>query len=100
MSAWFAAFSATVAVVILGSATAVTFKAFKELLLFGLVPWARYGAWMGVLAGLLGVVTVVLTIRAQTKNKLPIGSLLGFLVTGIAATMLTAFLLFWGLGPI
>ena len=98
-SAWFSAFLATVTLVILGSATAVTFKAFKELLLFGLVPWARYGAWAGVLVGLLGIVTVVLTVRAQTKNKLPIGSLLGFLATGLAATALSAFLLFWDLGP-
>jgi hypothetical protein len=77
-----------------------TFKAFDPLLLFGLVAWARFGAWAGVLAALFGIAAVALTIRAQSKNRLPIGSLLGFLVTGIAATALGAFFLYWDPGPV
>ena len=68
-------------------------------LLFGLVPWARWGALAGLLAGIAGIGAVVLTVRAQMTQKLPIGTLLGFLLTGLAAISMSVFLIFWGLGP-
>ena len=65
----------------------------------GLVPWAKYGALAGLFAGIAGFGAVVLTVRAQRRQKLPIGTLLGFLLTGLAAISLSVFLIFWGLGP-
>lgn len=97
--AWLAAFLATLAVAVLGAAMGVTFKTSKVLLLFGLVPWARYGAIAGLLAGLLGLATVVLTLLAHRRLRLPVGTLLGLLLTGVATVSLSAFLLVWGLGP-
>ena len=69
------------------------------LLIFGLVPWAQYGAWMGLVAGVLGLVTLLATINARRHGPLPIGTLLGFLLTGTAALGLSSFMLMWGLGP-
>jgi len=97
--AWLAAFLATLAVAVLGTAMGVTFKASKVLPLLGLVPWARYGALAGFLAGLLGLVTVGLIARAHRRLTLPVGTLIGLLLTGVAATSLSVFLLVWGLGP-
>jgi len=99
VTTWFAAFLVALSAGIIGSAIGVTFKSFEALLLFGLVPWARLGAIAGVLAGIAGIATLVLTVRAHRNHKLPVGTLLGFLLTGIAATSFTVFLFCWGLGP-
>ena len=97
--AWLAALASVSTVSILGAAVAATADVSELLLIFGLVPWAQFGAWSGLLAGVLGLVTLAMTIRARWQNALPIGVLLGFLMTGGAAVGLSAFLLFWGLGP-
>jgi hypothetical protein len=97
--AWLTALLATTAVAVLGAAMGATFKASKVLPLLGLVPWARYGALAGLFAGVLGLVTVVLTLAAHRRITLPVGTLIGLLLTGVAASSLSAFLLVWGLGP-
>lgn len=98
-AAWLTSFLAVTAIVTLGAAAAVTAEASELLLAFGLVPWARFGAWLGLLAGVLGILTVVMVIRTQASYRLPIGTLLGFLLTGAAAAGLAGFILSWGLSP-
>ena len=56
-------------------------------------------ATLVVFAGLFGLAALVLTIRARMKDRLPIGTLTGFLLTGLAAVGLSSFLLYWDLGP-
>ena len=97
--AWLAALLSVAAVCILGAAFAVTAETSELLLIFGLVPWAKFGSWSGLLAGVLGLITLVVTVRTQRKKALPIGTLLGLLLTGGAALSLGVFLVFWGLGP-
>jgi hypothetical protein len=99
VTTWLAAFLVVLSAAVLGAAIGVTYKASEVLLLFGLVPWARWGALAGLLAGIAGIGAVVLTVRAQMTQKLPIGTLLGFLLTGLAAISMSVFLIFWGLGP-
>ena len=77
----------------------MSFKLSELLLLFGMVPWAAFGAWAGVLAGLLGIAAIVLAVRVRVKATLPAGTLTGFVVTGLAAASLSVFLIYWGLGP-
>jgi hypothetical protein len=67
--------------------------------LFGFVPWARYGAWCGLAAGLLGLLTLLATYRARREQGLPGSRAIGFTLTGAAAVSLSAFMLYWGLGP-
>jgi hypothetical protein len=98
-SAWLAATFATAAVAIIGAAVAVTAEASELLPLFGLVPWAWYGAVAGLLAGLFGIAAIVITVRTRLQRSLPFGTLIGFLMTGIAAVGLSSFLLFWDLTP-
>jgi pimeloyl-ACP methyl ester carboxylesterase len=97
--AWLGALLSVVTVSILGAAVAATADVSELMLIFGLVPWALFGAWSGLLAGVLGLVALALTIRAQKQNALPIGTLLGLLLTGGAAVGLSVFLIVWGLGP-
>jgi pimeloyl-ACP methyl ester carboxylesterase len=98
-SAWLAATFATAAAAIFGAAIAVTVDTSEILVVFGLVPWARIGAVAGLLGGLFGIAAVAFIIRERRKEKLPIGTVVGFLLTGIAALGLSTFLLYWDLGP-
>jgi len=97
--AWLAALFSVLAVSILGAAVAVTADTSELLLIFGLAPWAQFGALSGLFAGVLGLLTLGATIRAQREVVLPIGTLLGLLLTGGAAVSLSVFLLVWDLGP-
>lgn len=99
LAAWTSAFLSVLSISIIGAAIAVTFKTSEILPLLGLVPWAKWGAIAGLLAGLDGLTAIVLTVRAHLRQRLPIGTLVGFLLTGLAALSLSVFLIYWGLGP-
>lgn len=88
-----------VSVSVIGVAFAVTAKVSELLLIFGLVTWARYGAYLGLFATAVGIVTLFNTVSARRRFKLPISSSLGFILTGLAAVGLGAFMLVWGLNP-
>jgi pimeloyl-ACP methyl ester carboxylesterase len=99
VATWLASFLVVTSIATLGAAVAATHKSSDILLLFGLVPWARWGAVAGLLAGLAGIAAVERTVRAHLRERLPIGTLLGFLLTGLAAISWCVFLLVWDLGP-
>jgi pimeloyl-ACP methyl ester carboxylesterase len=99
VTTWLAAFFVVLSLAIFGGAFGATYKASEVLLLFGLVPWAKWGALAGLLAGIAGIAAVVRTVRAHMSQRLPIGTLLGFLLTGLAAISMSVFLIAWGLGP-
>ena len=71
----------------------------EGLALFGYPPWAEYGAWAGLVAGILGIVSVQSTWRARRVLALPVSRVAGFTLTGLAAIVLSLFLYFWDLGP-
>jgi hypothetical protein len=98
--AWVTSLAAVASVVVLGVAAAATAEASELLLVFGMVPWARWGAWLGLLAGVLGLWTIAMAIRARGRVALPAGTLFGLLLTGLAAVGLAAFILIWGLSPL
>ena len=96
---WAAAFFGTAALAIIGAAMGVSAELSEIILLMGMVGWGVLGAWSGILAGLFGIAAVVLTIGARREHALPVGTLTGFLLTGIAAISLSLFMLVWGLTP-
>jgi pimeloyl-ACP methyl ester carboxylesterase len=99
LATWAAAALGTAALAIFGAAAGVSYKLSEMLLIFGMVGWASAGASAGALAGIAGVLALVLTVRARRSVSLPVGTLLGFLVTSLAAVSLSLFLVVWGLGP-
>jgi hypothetical protein len=99
LASWLAALLVVISIGTIGAAIGVTAENFEALLLVGLVPWARWGALAGVLAGIAGVAAIGLAVRARRRERLPIGSLVGFVLNGLAAASFCVFLLFWGLGP-
>lgn len=96
---WSAAAASIAAVATLGAAIGLTANSFQGLALFGFVPWAVYGAWAGMAAGLLGIVAIWSTVRARRVYSLPGSRVVGFVLTGIAAIALCLFLIFWDLAP-
>lgn len=97
--AWLAATLSVATLCILGSAIATTADASELMLLFGLVWWAKFGAWCGLLAGIMGLFTLIKTLRTHWEIRLPFGTMLGLSMTGAAALALSLFLLAWDLGP-
>ena len=97
--AWLAAATSVAAVAILGAAIGMSADTSEILPLFGFMPWAIFGAWAGLAAGLLGLLTVWATFRARKLYSLPGSRVIGFTLTGLAAIVLSAFLLAWDLGP-
>jgi pimeloyl-ACP methyl ester carboxylesterase len=99
VAAWTASLLSVASVAVFASAIAVTAEASEMLLAFGIVPWAVYGAWLGLFGGLVGLITVAVTFRTLFRQGLPPGTWFGFVLTGLAAISLSAFMLSWGLGP-
>ena len=99
LAAWLASTLSIASVVVLGAAFAATAEASELLIVFGLVPWGAYGSWLGLLGGLLGLLTIVAAFRTLFRQGLPPGSLAGFVLTGLASISLSAFILSWGLSP-
>ena len=97
--AWAAATASVVSAAILGAAIGVTASTFQGLALFGFVPWAVFGSWAGIAAGILGIIAIWTTVRARRVYSLPGSRVVGFVLTGLAALVLSLFQLFWGLGP-
>lgn len=99
MLAWLTAASAVAGLAVLGAGVAATSETSELALLFGLVPWARYGAWLGLAAGLVGLAAIIATLRSRRRYRAPFGTVLGYLLTGAAAIGLSTFMLAWGLAP-
>jgi pimeloyl-ACP methyl ester carboxylesterase len=99
VATWAASLLSVSSVVVFAAAIAVTADASEMLLAFGMVPWAVYAAWLGLLGGLAGLIAVWVTFRTLFRQGLPPGTWFGFVLTGLAAVSLSAFMLSWGLGP-
>lgn len=97
--AWLTATCSVTAVAVLGAAVAVTAESSELAILFALVPWAKYGAWLGLVTGLLGLVTIIKAVKGRREHLVTTGSMLGFVLTGAAAIGLSSFMSLWGLGP-
>lgn len=76
-----------------------TFEASELLFLGGLLGWTRWFAIAGLAAGLTGLGVLFFTVKALRENALPIGTLLGLVLTGASGAALASFLLLNGFGP-
>jgi len=87
-TAWFAG---------LGLATKATVDTTEAMLLFGLVPWAQWFAWLGPVSFLLGLLALSWTWRH--RQAIGAGSRWGLLLSALATVSLAVFGLVWDLGP-
>ncbi len=97
--AWLTALTGAVSVVGLGAVVSMTAEANEALLLFGLLPAGEWFTWPGLAAGVFGLVTLVLAVLARRRDMLPIGTLVGLGLTGLAGVAYATFLVFWNVMP-
>lgn len=81
----------------LGAAMYVTGEITEAMLLFGLVSWARWIAWLGPLAGVLGLFALVQCWRYRAS--IPPAARVGLLVASLAVVSVSIFGLVWDLWP-
>ncbi len=96
---WLAATASLAAASVMGIAMAQTADASEVMMVFGFVPIAHYGAWLGALAGLLGLLTLLVTVRSGRISGMSFSAWLGLILTGLAALGLSSFMWFWHLRP-
>ena len=97
--AWATSLAGAASVLGLAAAGYMTNEANAFLLLLGLVGWARWFVIAGLVAGLAGLLLIWLTIRARARERLPIGVLLGLLITGVSGVGLASFFAANGILP-
>ncbi|HAW94079.1 MULTISPECIES: alpha/beta fold hydrolase [unclassified Arsukibacterium] len=68
-------------------------------LIAGFAPPAGAGALLVLLAGLMGIATLVLTLKAHKNNPLRKRSLIGFILLGLSAMLLSVLFVSWGITP-
>ena len=97
-AAWVTAILGVAAIGGIGYGAYATIEASELLIFAGLLGWARWAVVVGYAAGLTGLATFVLAVRARMSGFLPIGALLGLLITGAAGVALAVGLAVAGFG--
>lgn len=97
--AWITSIIGTSAVIGLAFASFATYDASEFLLLVGLLGWAKWFSFAGLFAGLLSIALLATTVRARLRETLPIGVMIGFVLTAVAGISLAMFIIYWGLAP-
>ena len=70
----------------------------EAMLLFGLVPWAMWFAWLGPVSVLFGLLGFFQTWR--NRSRLALGSWIGLLLTSLAVISLGICGWIWSLWPV
>lgn len=97
--AWIVSVLGVVSLAGLGLGVAMTSAANQAMVLVGLLGWTKWFAWAGIAAGVLGAVLFVMTLAARSRSPLPIGVLLGLVLTSISGVAVATFLHHWGFAP-
>jgi pimeloyl-ACP methyl ester carboxylesterase len=82
----------------MGLAAYATSEITEAMLLFGMVPWAMWFAWLGPLSVLVAVLALGQTWRR--RNRIPLGSRMGLFLSGLAVISLGLVGQIWSLWPI
>ncbi len=81
----------------LGLAAYVTSEITEAMLLFGMVPWAAWIAWLGPLSVVLGAIGLIQTWRSRDRIRL--GSRIGLTLSALAVISLGIAGQIWSLWP-
>ncbi len=82
----------------LGFAAYATSEITEAMLLFGMVPWAIWFAWLGPLSVLLAVIALTQTWRS--RKQIALGSRIGLLLASVAVISLGLAGQIWSLWPL
>ena len=96
---WLASVTALTGLAVFAAAAAATINVTETLILFGLVPWAKYGLILVYFAGVMGLIVIYQIIQIRMKAGIAAHLLLGYLANGLAAVCLSLFFISWGVSP-
>ncbi|MEM7729035.1 MAG: alpha/beta hydrolase [Pseudomonadota bacterium] len=68
-------------------------------LLAGFAPPARFGAWIVLLGGILGLAAIVTAFRVRDTGRMRLRTRIGLPLTGLASALLAVTLVWWGVTP-
>ena len=88
-----------VGVGLIGAGVQAAIELSEVSLIAGFAPLAGAGALLVLLAGLIGIVTLVLTFKTHKDKPLRKRSLTGFFLLGLSAIVLSVIFLMWGITP-
>lgn len=88
-----------VGVGLIGAGIQAAIEISEVSIIAGFAPPAGVGALLVLLAGLMGIATLVLTLKAHKDNPLRKRSLIGFVVLALSAMVLSVIFLMWGITP-
>jgi uncharacterized membrane protein len=88
-----------VGVGLVGGGVAQTFEISEISILAGFAPPAGIGALLVLLAGLLGLLSVIKSVKTYKEDGLRKRSLIGFILIGLMAVMLSICFVIWGITP-
>ncbi len=97
--AWIVSLLGVASLAGLGLGIAMSTAANETMVLVGLLGWTKWFAWAGIAAGVLGVILFLMTLGARARTPLPIGVLLGLILTSLSAVAVATFLYRWGFAP-
>jgi pimeloyl-ACP methyl ester carboxylesterase len=97
--AWLVSMLGVVSLAGLGLGIAMSTAANETMVLVGLLGWTKWFAWGGIATGVLGAVLFIMTLAARARAALPIGVLLGLVLTALSGVSVAMFLHHWGFAP-
>ena len=74
---WLASVTAVIGLAVFSGAAAATLNVTETLILFGLVPWAKYGLLLVYIAGVMGFIVIYQIIQIRMKGGIAAHLLLG-----------------------
>jgi pimeloyl-ACP methyl ester carboxylesterase len=84
---------------LIGAGVQAAIEISEVSIIAGFAPPAGVGALLVLLAGLIGTATIVLTLKAHKDSPLRKRSLIGFVLLGLCAIVLSVIFLTWGITP-
>ncbi|WP_371194061.1 alpha/beta fold hydrolase [Glaciecola sp. SC05] len=84
---------------LVGAGLGATFEISEISILAGFAPPAGIGALLVMFAGLLGIASILITLKSHRQNALRKRTLIGLNLMGLSAVLLSVTFIVWGITP-
>jgi pimeloyl-ACP methyl ester carboxylesterase len=84
---------------LVGAGLSATLEISASSILAGFAPPAGAGALLLLFAGLMGIVSMLITLKSHRENSLRKRSLIGFMLIGLSAVVFSITFMVWGITP-
>jgi hypothetical protein len=84
---------------LVGTGLSATLEISARSILAGFAPPAGVGALFLLFAGSMGIASMLITLKSHRENLLRKRSLIGFMLIGLSAVVLSITFMVWGITP-